>query len=493
MILLLAINLLAFPAIGQNSPTVLLIYGSEQDRQTVTNVLDEYEILVESVNIDALSTSQIADQDLIIFASSEEFSTDDLIEISLEGYLQESDHAFLLITPYVDEFSGSLETALGIENVESETDNITQSWDITFDTDFPDYDEGAVLEYTGIVGLVELTTAANLIASFTSATGDSEDLEDLELPRPAFWNITTGAATQVMVTGLDDTSGLELDQLPIASFLTSLISLTLDFVTDLVTDLDTGDQTDTITTGTQTTSTQTNDTNPILPALEFNLLYAAALFIMLVIMQVVGVLRWLADRFWGVLIFVAGAFYNISDRTLSHTEVVMHMARSDILGFLTHVGGYGAHLREIKTVTGLGSGSLLWHLQMLEDYGLIHKYKIGKYTVFVSEESHLDPHLKEVELDLQSKYTVEFLEALLGSQQENISISELGEDTGIAQRALRRLVTKLDQYELVEVEKYPQMSVSILQRNLLENLYESFQLRSSYTPEREMPDIERFD
>ena len=50
-----------------------------------------------------------------------------------------------------------------------------------------------------------------------------------------------------------------------------------------------------------------------------------------------------------------------------------NLSRQHILDYLAHIGAFGAHLRELKKVTKLGTGSILWHLQVLEDFDFIEK------------------------------------------------------------------------------------------------------------------------
>jgi predicted transcriptional regulator len=162
-----------------------------------------------------------------------------------------------------------------------------------------------------------------------------------------------------------------------------------------------------------------------------------------------------------------------------------NQARVEIIDFLEHVGRYGAHLREIKSVTNLGSGSLLWHLQVLEDFNLIEKIKVDNYTVFVNTNfaELFNPDLKEIEFNLQSKYTLEVLDMLDTYQLgEEIDLTDVETTTGINRRTLRRLMKKFEQNGLIRIIAGPSLKLEVVDKELLSKIHKSLDLRDSYKP-----------
>ncbi|MCH8908662.1 MAG: hypothetical protein IH840_16365, partial [Candidatus Heimdallarchaeota archaeon] len=197
--------------------------------------------------------------------------------------------------------------------------------------------------------------------------------------------------------------------------------------------------------------------------------------------KIFGLLRWISEKLLVGVVAVAGAFYNIQNRVMNVQEVLINDHRANIMNLLEHVSQYGMHLREIKGYTDLGAGALLWHLQVLEDFGMLVKHEINRNTVFVAFEfeTKFDPRLKEIELGLRSKYTKSIIEVLAKTDEnQTLEVSELMSLTHLSRKIVKRSLNKFKKYELIDYNKKSDL-ISIDDRFYLEELQTSIQLREN--------------
>ena len=163
------------------------------------------------------------------------------------------------------------------------------------------------------------------------------------------------------------------------------------------------------------------------------------------------------------------------------------------MAYLEHIGSTGAHLREIKSTIQIGTGALLWHLQVLEDFGWLEQYKISRYSIFVASEfAHtFDPNQKEMEMKLQSKHTHYIVETLLGiNHQDGINISELSSSTSIDRKTIRRIVKVLEHYGSVELEKTKETRIFVLNSQPLEQILDNIEQRNTFDQDVSAIDVQ---
>lgn len=89
-------------------------------------------------------------------------------------------------------------------------------------------------------------------------------------------------------------------------------------------------------------------------------------------------------------------------RRLKEDDVMANTTRQTIIQYLEEQGV--AYLREIERVVGSGIFGLMWHLQVLEDFGHIRHTRIGKYLVYyLREYRSMDPSLLELSFLLKNE------------------------------------------------------------------------------------------
>jgi len=89
-------------------------------------------------------------------------------------------------------------------------------------------------------------------------------------------------------------------------------------------------------------------------------------------------------------------------RRLKEDDVMANTTRQTILHFIEEQGV--AYLREIERAVGSGIFGLMWHLQVLEDFGHIRHTRIGNYLVYyLREYSSMDPSSLELSFLLKNE------------------------------------------------------------------------------------------
>lgn len=472
---------------------VLLIYTNSTDQNSVIFSLQDTSIPINTVSrqISNLESTNFQSYDLIILVSSSEFNLEEEDENKLNTFLNDPSKYFIIFSPFLDEFEDTTESLLGLEDIGDTfpEDNIT-NWDLRLDATLGNLTQSSTYTYFGQYTELEPLSSATTLVTITNAELTDDMDGEISFPIPAVINATTNKA-HIITSSLSPFSTasndiLSLNQIPqifdllFEEIMLSNINIISQTSGNIVSD----------PTGTDKPDEDSPlDNIPILPDLKFGnfLIYGILVMISLFITKILGILDWLSRKIIGVSIFIVGAFYSVEDRILDQKDVYLNQSRADIMDFLDAVGKYGSHLREIKSITNLGSGSLMWHLKVLEDFNWIVKYKIENYTVYVSYnfETTFDPYVKGLELKLQSKYTYDLIHALLSINFDtNIFISDLQDLTSIPNKAIRRFINKLAELDLVKISSQKPIQFRIYNYSILNNLNESFQIRKYY----EIPD-----
>jgi len=463
------------PAVAQDQ-SLLVIYNQPSDLSFVSSHIDRS---ITSVSISSVTAAQIADANDIILVSSTEFSLSTTVENAILNHVQQSDSKLLLLTPFLDEFENSSLQKFGISGAIEVIgeENPVPNFTVQLNDALGNYSSGATFTYSGIAGIIDQQSSPiTPVASFTESDHQGED--NLTLPAPAIINATVpGQVLTVPIAVSPQTveNDLHLNQLD-------------DFIQNLLTELlvvSFNNYQGPSGTGQQPTNNQGNSSPPI--AIDFNFIYAllAGLIVMLALLyqKVLGFFAWLNRKIFGILFGVVGVFYNIQDRTLDYNDIMLNTMRVDIIDYLEYLGEYGAYLSELKNELRAGTGALLWHLQVLQDFGMIEQFNINDYTVFVAAESisKFNPELKSIELKLKSKYLIDLLTVLIDyTYMEKIPLGAIEDQVETTRRTLRRLLKKMEKEELVKIELTPSMVITITDKTKLTRLHESLYRRENY-------------
>ncbi|MHA2030091.1 MAG: hypothetical protein ACW99A_03365 [Candidatus Kariarchaeaceae archaeon] len=508
LLLILLINLFSTTNIVKGETEVseiLIVYSGNNE---LTAILNSFQSLSLSTNIDLKLIDELSDTnfqiyDLVIFSSLVKFDFPESEESSFIDFLEDPSKDFVGFSPHMDEFEDEIVTLIGFEKIDDITpeDNST-TWTLKVDEVVGNLSIGQSFAYTGqyaeITPIQGVRSLVSVISGELNQTGGEEEDDKIEFPAPAIINATSSGAkiisSTLSVLSTEVAPFIHLNQLPqifdllISQILSSII-LEVN-LQKIVTGQNTSDHTNNSDVSDNPTETDQNNiidqTVPGVPNLQIGnlLFYGVLLIITLFISKILGVLGWINRKIIGIGIFIISAFYNVEDRILDQKDVYLNNSRAEIMDFLDTVGKFGSHLREIKSITSLGSGSLLWHLKVLEDFNWIAKYRIQSYTVYVSHnfETSFDPYLKKLELSLQSKYTYELFEALMNiSFSNSITVLDLQKQTEVPNKAIRRFVKKLEDMEIIKINHTKPIRFQIYNYSIFTSLFESQSLRKTYS------------
>lgn len=496
-------------------PHILVIYSTESELNPLLSTINS---LPFSVNIENKTFSDLDDInvnvnefDLIILLSSSKFDLDEDVEEQFKDYLNDNSKYFIAFSPYLDTLENEIELLLGFEEIGDQfPDNNVTTWDLEIEQNIGNLSIGETFTYTGQYAEIEThSQTQNLVSiiSMSSNDGDDqettseeeEDSDELNLPMPAIINATTNGANIISSTlspiSMNTMASLGFNQLP-QIFNNLIVQLYSSFIIQANTPFQVIQPTGSEIVVSSDITSQPKETDPenildssvsipILPNIQIGnlVVYGFLTLILLIVTKFLGLLNWVNRRIIGVGIFVIGIFYNVEDRILNQKDVYLNNSRAEIIDFLDVVGKFGSHLREIKSMVNLGSGALMWHLKVLEDFNWIVKYQIENNTVYVSHnfETLFDPYLKKLELQLSSKYSHQLIQALSNiSFSNSITVIDLQDQTDVPNKAIRRFVNKLNEMEIITVNHTKPIRFQVFNFSILKNLLDSMVLRNTY-------------
>ncbi|MDH5404510.1 MAG: hypothetical protein OEY49_18565, partial [Candidatus Heimdallarchaeota archaeon] len=458
---------------------LLIIYSTNNEKDTILSIMQNEGsyINIFSHSINELNDLNLNDYDIIMLISSLSINFDDEFEAKLIDFLSEGNHGFIVFSPNIDTLEDNIEDILQLEIEDSISQQPDIQWSLRVETDIGNVVAGRTSQYIGDFSSIDVDDPNRKMINIYQGNSISEEMDEFDFPYTVMVNSTTqdliAYVGSISLDGNLEEDALHLLQIPqlIGEVIKEIIRLSASNP-----NLQLGIQED----------NQIKFTIPLVD-ITLNLFQILSLFIFLMVLlfyqYVLKLMKWLIEKFYLFGFAIIGAFYNIQDRIIDSNQVLMNKSRFEILDYLTHVGGYGAHLREIKSITKMGTGSLLWHLQVLEDFNLIIKIPINGHTVFINSdyEDKFDSELKLIELKIQSKYTTDIFTTILSLKStEGISVSDIEDETGINTRAIRRILKKMDQFNLITISKERALFVVILDESKIQKILESLSLRKDY-------------
>lgn len=161
-------------------------------------------------------------------------------------------------------------------------------------------------------------------------------------------------------------------------------------------------------------------------------------------------------------------------RRLKKDNVLTNRTRKAILQLLEERGV--AYLREIERAVGSGIFGLLWHLQVLEDFGYIRHMRIGMYQVyFLKEYARSDTPSPELGFLLKNENARNIINYILrhpGTYQ-----AEIARMFGLHHDSVRYHLQQMKEKKLVESFSDGRITRYVIlngKRNLIENLLDIF-------------------
>ncbi len=498
MIILLLILVQFSPVQSQSDdPLVMILYNERNELDYISDIVDSFEMTYDSLNIGNFGTNSLSNYQLVFLISSAENSFEDKLENELENYISRENTSLIVFTPYLDKLSEEFLDKIGILETDdvypdSDEEEDIVKWNLEVDSDYTDDLINTELEYLGNWGTFTPKPTAEVLASVTGSNSTEETISSLNYPLPAILNYST-TINKILTSSLaltstpdeNDTDGLHLSQIP--GFDQFVINLFSVYLTSFGQEFNIGSpSTDNPDNPLNTNNPSDSPSVPDLFVEYFNYIWVVLLLLaMAFYRKILSLFRWFSEKSIGGFVLVIGAFYNVQNRSISENEVLLNNTRNRILDYLDYLKSHGAHIREIKSALKIGTGSLLWNLQVLEDYGWIDKVKINRNVVYVSTDhiETFDLNLKEIELKLKSKYTISIMDVLLDPAiiLKDMSFSKLSTISQADRKTIRRIMKILMGYGIIDlIYDGNAFDIEILEKDKLKQLYSSLNLRDAY-------------
>ncbi len=149
----------------------------------------------------------------------------------------------------------------------------------------------------------------------------------------------------------------------------------------------------------------------------------------------------------GLLLGIAVSIY-LPTRKVTAIQALHHEKRKEIMDALYESGGKGISMKELKELIQLPQTTLLWHLDVLQEFEFITRVKIHKQIIIISNDflEEFDPRITELELSFLSDQGEKFRELISSKDiNESFSLKDVIKTTNwhekTAKRHLKRLIT----------------------------------------------------
>ena len=146
------------------------------------------------------------------------------------------------------------------------------------------------------------------------------------------------------------------------------------------------------------------------------------------------------------LFFIGQILYPPIVRRIDSYDVLDNEYRSQILTILDDKEFL--HFRELKRELKIGTSSLRWHLQVLEDFRLIDRQIFGQYEIYYLIRRMPEPGFLELYFSIISGGGYRIAQAF--SRVNSWELTTLAEYLGQSKEAVRYHLKKLEQIQLIQ-------------------------------------------
>jgi predicted transcriptional regulator len=147
--------------------------------------------------------------------------------------------------------------------------------------------------------------------------------------------------------------------------------------------------------------------------------------------------------FSGTVFLIAHVAYSPSKRRLDRRDLLANRLRAKIVDALYAKGPGGAHLRELQRELNCGISSLLWHLQTLDDFGIVQHSKFGGYHVFYLTEL-ADGISPELAMTIRNETAKSLCRTMVSKPKKPLRLSDLAKAVGCHLETARYHLKKLE-------------------------------------------------
>jgi predicted transcriptional regulator len=171
---------------------------------------------------------------------------------------------------------------------------------------------------------------------------------------------------------------------------------------------------------------------------------------------IISLILYIIKRYWIVLLGILFGFlavFKVPTRKISVMDVYHNETRQNIIDILNFKKGQGETVRNLARELQTPLPTLLWHLQILEEFELVVKEKVKREIVIIAmdyiEEFDLD--LKIFEMTFKSDKAKIFFDYLLNLQENEIfTVKSVVDHTSWSGRTVIRYISKLLELEIIK-------------------------------------------
>ena len=146
------------------------------------------------------------------------------------------------------------------------------------------------------------------------------------------------------------------------------------------------------------------------------------------------------------IILAIGVTIYLPTRKVTAIQALHHDKRREIMDELHKVAEKGLVMKELKELVNLPQTTLLWHLNILEEFSFITKVKIHKQVVIISNDflEKFDPRVKELELSFLSEQGEKFREFVSSkNKNETFNMDEVVKITNWHEKTAGRHIKRM--------------------------------------------------
>ncbi|MFX0091352.1 MAG: hypothetical protein ACFFBD_06275 [Candidatus Hodarchaeota archaeon] len=184
------------------------------------------------------------------------------------------------------------------------------------------------------------------------------------------------------------------------------------------------------------------------------------------------------ESFWnfglGFLVLVGTVALRPIYRRLDEGEVVDNTTRSQIIWFLEARKEKGAYFSELRSRLKLGTGQLVWHLEILKEFGIVRTLAVQRHVIYYLDGFPVNLRLKELEIALKSPVARKIILNLV--EHKMLSASALARMLKRHRKTITNHLEKFSLLGVVDSQKYDQKRLFfITELGLVKSSLESFE------------------
>ncbi len=149
-------------------------------------------------------------------------------------------------------------------------------------------------------------------------------------------------------------------------------------------------------------------------------------------------------------------------RRIDFEDVLENDFRRKIITILQRV--HVSHLRRLQKELNCGTSILLWHLEILEDFGYVEKTKIGQYIIYYLAHQRPSSDYLKAYLSLLNESSKKIIQVLLTNP--SLNVDQIGQLTGLHRKTIKYNVKRLQKLGVIIKNENDQVNENSFSLNI---------------------------